>query len=217
MKKILGLLCTILFVFIMIKSGEAILYRGVEFPDGAISFADAVVSYNPGPYVGAFPYSNPQNALGPPDWIDTGDYYVSLGDEGELVLQFTDNSLTTSGDDSEDLWVFEIGDAIEPTAVAISTNGTDWIGVGATSGATSGIDIDAYIGSGVDLYEKYSFVKITDLLPNQSGSPYGGADIDAVGAISSAPPVNTVPEPSSWLLLCSILIGMLGIKKKFSY
>lgn len=161
-KKYLVLSFTILFVFIIIRSAKATPYGGVEFPDGAVSFADAVVSYNPGTGVGS-PYDNPALALGVPDWTDgIHNNFVSLGIEGQLILQFTDNSLTTSGDDSNDLWVFEIGDEIEPTSVAISTNGIDWIDVGGTLGATSGIDIDAYVSSGV-----YSYVKLTDLLPNE--------------------------------------------------
>ena len=178
---------------------------GVDFPDGESSFADAVVEYLPGSGVGAG-YDDPAAALGIPDYSGPGDY-VSLGDEGILTLKFEDNSLTTSGDSAEDLWVFEIGGAIEPTAAAISTHGTEWIEVGATSGATSGVDIDAYIGSGVVLWERYAYVRLTDLLPHQSGSPYTGADIDAVGAISSAPPV-TIPEPAGVLLLGVALLGL---------
>lgn len=213
MKKFLGLLYITFFVFIMVKNSMATPYHGVEFPDGAVSFADAVVSYYPGTNVGPG-YNDPTTALGIPD-AGPNDNYVSLGNEGILVIQFTDNSLTTSGDALNDLWVFEIGGAIEPTSVAISTNGSDWIGVGVTTGATSGIDIDAYIGAGgVVLNEKYSFVKVTDLLPAQSGSPWAGADIDAIGAISSASPVGAVPEPSTWLLFLLGLVGMVGIKKK---
>jgi hypothetical protein len=168
-------------------------YRGIEFSQGSASFADSVVSYTPSSGVSS-PYNNPANALGIPDYSQADDNFVSLGDAGVLICKFTDNSLTTSGDNSYDLWIFEIGDQIEPTSVAISTNGSDWINVGYTSGATSGIDIDAYINSGVVKQERYSFVKLTDLMPHQSGSPYEGADIDAVGAISSASPVITCED-----------------------
>ncbi|OQY27259.1 MAG: hypothetical protein B6244_11180 [Candidatus Cloacimonetes bacterium 4572_55] len=160
-------------------------YGGITFPQGEISFADAVVSYTPGPGVSS-PYDDPTLALEAPDDTEYTDNAVALGDEGVLVLRFTDNSLITSGDSEYDLWIFEIGD-LEPTDVAISTDGTGWIEVGANSGATSGIDIDAYIGSGVVAGKKYYFVKLTDLLPHQTGSPYAGADIDAVGAITTVP------------------------------
>ena len=39
--------------------------------------------------------------------------------------------------------------------------------------------------------ERYSYVKLIDKKPEESGSPYAGADIDAVGAISSAPPLDS--------------------------
>jgi len=216
MKNFLVFLCSILFILGTVGVCGAIPFHGVEFPDGAVSFADSVVSYNPSGSV-SDTYDNPEEALGIPDYTEgSGVDFVSLGDLGELVLQFTDNSLTTSGDDSIDLWIFEIGAAIEPTDVFISTNGSDWISVGETSGATSGVDIDAYIGSGVVLWEQYSYVKIADLLPHQSGYPYEGADIDAVGAISSAPPVDPIPEPATMLLLGSGLIGLAGVgRKKF--
>jgi len=184
------------FITMITKFAEAEEYGGVEFPDGAISFADVVISYNPTTNVKS-PHNDPTEALGIPNVGVDGEAYVSLGDEGVLVLQFTDNSLTASGDDSNDLWVFEIGSAIEPTSVAISINGNDWINVGKTSGSTSGIDIDAYVDSGVVSGEKYSFVKITDLLPNQSGSPYEGADIDAVGVISSDEAVPLIANAGS--------------------
>ena len=163
-------------------------FGGVEFPQGVSSFADHVVSYKPTGGVDSL-RRNAEHALGKPDYDTSGSSaYVSLGDEGILILQFTDNSLTTSGDDSLDLWIFEIGGAIEPTSIEISTDGVNWISIGSTNGSTSGIDIDEFIGSGVIIGERYSFVKIIDLLPHQSGSPTAGADIDAVGAISSAPP-----------------------------
>ena len=48
------------------SSAWAIPIGGIEFPQGAISFADAVVSFTPGPDVGAN-FDNPLSALGVPD------------------------------------------------------------------------------------------------------------------------------------------------------
>jgi len=160
-------------------------FGGVTFPGGVTSFADKIVSYTQGSNVSA-PYNNSGNVLGVPDYVSGGEpEYTSLGDQGELVVQFTNNSLTTSGNSDFDLWIFEIGTKLEPTEIFISKDGSNWISVGATTGGTGGIDIDAYINQGVVLGESYQFAKVVDLLPVQSGSPWAGADIDAIGAISS--------------------------------
>ena len=192
-------------------SANAALIGGVEFPDGSVSFADTVVSYAPGSGVSA-PHNNPNAALGIPD---TGEgSYVSLGWGGSLVLRFVDNSLTTSGTSDLDLWVFEIGAQVEPTDVDISINGLDWVSVGSVAGATSGIDIDQFIGLGVELDERYSFVRLTDQNKRQSGSPWAGADINAVGAIASADAVAEVPVPAAAWLFGSALFGLVAAKRR---
>lgn len=206
---VIGLL---FFAFLIITTpATATIYGGVDFPQGATSFADEVIYYQPTADV-LSPHDNPAAALGIPDYASDSNY-VSLGDEGILILKFTDNSLTTSWDNSPDLWIFEIGAAIEPTSVYISTNGIDWISVGNTSGGKYGIDIDAYLPSGVIPGSKYSYVKLIDLLPHQSGSPFEGADIDAIGAISSASPV---PIPGAVWLLGSGLAGVIGYRRRKS-
>ena len=205
MRRLTITLIVILFAPSLAEQANAVPFRGVEFPEGEVSFADEVVSYIPGPGVGVL-QMNPEEVLGIPDGTDS-EGYVSLGDEGELVLRFLDNSLTTSGDDAIDLWIFEVG-SVEPTAIAISTDGLDWINVGTISGATSGVDIDAYTGDGVVLQEQYSYVKLTDLLPHTTGYPNTGADIDAVGAISSGPPI---PEPATILFLAG---GILVLRHR---
>jgi len=207
-KKLVATLAIVLFfTFGIIQMANATKYNGIDFPAGATSFADEWVLYRPTTNVRP-PYNNPASALGIPDYTSDKDA-VSLGDEGVLVLKFTDNSLTTSGDNSKDLWIFEIGGAIEQTSVDISTNGKDWINVGETSRGNSGIDIDNYLSSGVSLGEKYSYVRLTDLLPRQSHGPFEGADIDAVGAIKSAAPV---PIPGAVWLLGSGFVGLAGAR-----
>jgi len=179
----------ILSIYLLAGTGSAVLYNGIDFPGGASSFADEVVSYNPA--TGVSGHDNPSMAIGIPDYANNTNY-VSLGDEGTLVLKFTDNSLTTSGNENKDLWIFEIGEKFESTDVYISKDGTNWIYTGNTTNYTTGIDIDAYIGpDGIILGEQYNYVKLMDRLPHESDSPTTGADIDAVGAVSSNAALQT--------------------------
>lgn len=156
-------------------------YSGVTFPDGDISFADEVISFNPGPDVAA-PHDDQNLVLGAPDGS-----HISLGDNGSIIVRFSDNSLTTSGDATADLHIFEVGAGVEVFNIAISQDLVNWIDLGDLSGQPTSIDIDAV--AGVVQFAQYSYVRLTDVDPNQTGSPFGEADIDAIGAISSAPPV----------------------------
>ena len=116
------------------------IFRGVDFPQGAASFADAVVAYAPDlQYPLRSDVKNPGEALGPPDDV-TGipAEYVSLGNGGSLTLRFVNNALTGSGNANKDLWIFEIGPLVEDTSVAISRDGVAWIEVGTVAGSTSG-------------------------------------------------------------------------------
>lgn len=181
-------------------SANAQIIGGIEFPDGAVSFADAVTTFLPGPDVGA-PHLDPARALG----IPNGNH-VSLGDGGTLILQFIDNSLTTSGDATPDLHIFEVGAVVEIFNLAISRNQQNWIDLGNLSGQPTSVDIDGV--TGVVAGEEYNFVRLIDVDPNQTGSPFGEADIDAVGAISSAAPVPGGPTLA--LLGCALLFLRLA-------
>ena len=148
----------------------------VFLPLGKISFADRVVSHNPGFPKGGFS----QGSLGEPDLPkDLGKFdarFCSIGIGGVLVLEFTDNALTDVN--GPDLFIFEIG-KVEPTVLEISKDGTEWIHVGEIEGGTAMVDIHEFVKPG----ETFTFVRLTDLM-TESGIP--GADVDAVAAIGGA-------------------------------
>ncbi|WP_197424584.1 hypothetical protein [Phenylobacterium sp. CCH12-B4] len=150
-------------------AAQAEVFGGVDFPGGIGSFADAVVSYQPG-LEGAAPSAGFQgafNALGAPDYSGANSCattaacdFVSLGVGGALVLQFTNNVLTGSGNDADDLWIFEIGPDVEDTTVDVSVDGITWLSVGGVTGSTRGIDIDAF---GYGTSAAFSFVRLIDV------------------------------------------------------
>lgn len=178
---------------------------GTDFPEGAVSFADAVASFDPVIKNGqpSARYTDPADALGLPDY--TGDSCatsvpcesVTLGDGGSITLRFLDNVLTGSDSSALDLWVFEVGPDIEDTFVEISTDGVAWTSVGKVFGSTAGIDLDAF---GFGTTSAFSWVRLTDD-PNEGDQTGGsvGADIDALGAIST----QVIPEPGTLALVAA--------------
>lgn len=194
----------------------------VTFPQGAISFADAVVEYLPGTGGVTSPYQGSGNTLGQPDYTGANSCadqasctFLSLGNGGSVTLRFTDNLLTGSSTNGQadgilDLWIFEIGPAVEAMNVFISKNGQDWSGVGSVGGSTSGVDIDAF---GFSLADSFGWVRLVDILNEDfTNGVTAGADIDAIGAITtiraSTVPNGQVPLPGS---LAMMGLGLLGI------
>ena len=151
--------------------------RAVHFPLGDKSFADEVVSYETGrPEPKAANARDPEEALGAPDYsAKYRTHSVTLGCGGALTLRFTDNALVDV--DGPDLYVFEVGPAIEPTKLEISRDGKTWIDVGKISGGTADVDIAKHVKAG----ESFTYVRLTDL-KEDCGGEWPGADIDAVGA-----------------------------------
>lgn len=199
------------------NQAKAVLFEGIDFPDGASSFADALIRADPlhsgGPAATAPGSINPLDSLGVPDYdsgLETGSY--ALGNGGLVEVAFTDNLLTSSGNSDDDLYIFEIGPLVEDTFVAIrptvstqallnamdDADGDGFYEVGKVAGSISGIDIDSFFPGFAAGQLKFDAVQlIDDPNENQTTGVFVGADIDAVGAISSVP----VPEPTSCLLL----------------
>lgn len=179
---------------LLVSTARAELIRGIEFPQGSLSFADRVVKNTPGsPAPTNVLYTDPEDTLGLPDYPggDNQPGALSLGRGGSIVLEFTNNLLTGSNSATKDLHVFEVGSAVEDTFVDISKDGVTWVSLGKVFGSTSSIDIDAF---GFTSADKFRFVRLTDD-PNE-GSHAGdtpGADIDAVGAVSSLQVVDIPP------------------------
>ncbi|MBT4817752.1 MAG: hypothetical protein HON70_18745, partial [Lentisphaerae bacterium] len=172
----------------VVEIGEAVAagfqpgtYGGVLLPAGELSFADRIVSYRAG--TAGQDHTDSSEALGAPDYSPTTspDSYVALGQRGVLVVEFIDNVLTSGPGD--DLYIFEIGQAVEGVTVEISPDGTRWTPVGAITGGTRGIDIDPFLSQTSG--NLFRFVRLTDDGTNSYTGSAPGSDIDAVAAINN--------------------------------
>lgn len=151
----------------------------VAVPLGDISFADRVVSYEPGSPPTLLADANPDGALGVPDYVDDGlGQFLGLGCRGAVTLQFVDNALFDIA--GPDLYVFEIGPDVEPTRLSISADGKNWIEVGVIQGGKAQVDIAAHSKPG----QIFRYVRLRDMGTHCDGE-WPGADIDAVAALGS--------------------------------
>lgn len=149
--------------------------KAVYLPLGSLSFADEVVDfYHPKRE------KNQKDLLQEPDYIksnnENDNNIYSLGLEGSVTIQFTDNALVDVN--GPDLYIFEIG-KIEPTKLSISKDNKEWIEVGEIEGGTAFVDIADFVKPN----ELFYYVKLDDLV---TYSEWPGADVDAIAAIGSA-------------------------------
>jgi outer membrane protein OmpA-like peptidoglycan-associated protein len=157
--------------------------KKVYLSHGDRSFADAVVSFEPGNPMVQNEFADPKRALGAPDYQSQGQPgAVSLGCAGTLVVQFTDNTLVDIK--GADLHIFEVEGA-EAMQLAMSKDGKKWIDLGEISGGNASVDIAGLAAPG----ETFYFVKIMDLQSDCSGQR-PGADVDAVAALGSAEKIS---------------------------
>ncbi|ANV84062.1 hypothetical protein AWQ21_06510 [Picosynechococcus sp. PCC 7003] len=182
---------TLFFSASFAVSVKAEVYQGIDFPQGASSFADRVVSleYNGATDVSG-EYRDSSRALGIPDGN-----HVSLGNTSDLtnssalIVEFVNNRLVDAP--GPDLYIFEVGPAVEATNVSISIDGQQWYELGRIQGSTRSVDLAKF--NNLPTGAQYRFVRLRDYPDwRTSGSPYGGPDIDAIGAIGS---VAAPPEP----------------------
>ena len=166
----------------VIVSALALVFYSTSAPaEDAISYADSVISFNVGKPSPAAQWTIPQSAIGRPDYNgNTNSGFVSLGCKGELVLQFTDNSLI-DGPDS-DLTIVEVGAISEPIIVHVSKDGAKWIKIGKQKGGLVNFDLAGKVAANTN----YPFVKIVDARKKNCKEQTAGADIDSVIALNGA-------------------------------
>ncbi|QAA83102.1 OmpA family protein [Aequorivita sp. H23M31] len=155
-------------------------YEKIYLPMGKISFADSLVEFKVGKPAPIKKYRDSTQCLHEPNYTNYHTpNFVSLGCNGTLTVEFTDNGfMNLPGDD---LYIFEVGPSRESAKIEISEDGVEWIYAGTIAGGKSSIDLDdENIATGVVFY----FLKITDL-GDLCRSISAGADIDAIGAINS--------------------------------
>ncbi|MEZ5984753.1 MAG: OmpA family protein [Hyphomonas sp.] len=153
--------------------------RKVCLPLGLLSFADKVVSFAPGEKPSKAPFDYPPSALGEPNYRSTSSAdFISIGCDGVLTLQFTDNILVDV--EGIDLYIFEVGPFVERTELAISQDGANWTDVGVIEGSRADVDIAPFVQKD----DKFPFVRLTNA-SDSCGGYHSGADIDAVAAVGA--------------------------------
>jgi len=187
---------------------QALPNDGCTICPGGISFGDVLIEHIPG--CNLVDSDDTESVLGLSDNpVNTpGDLpqALFLGDGGSVKIGFTDNLLINSGDSDPDLWVFEVGTAVEPSRVAIrpmdaftlgevmsvglaDSNNDGFFEVGGIAGATSSVDIDSFLPGYANGELKFDAVEISDVAGDSDfcNGNTPGSDIDAVCALFTQP------------------------------
>lgn len=171
----------------------------VYFHDGPSAFADEVFEFRPGKKKSPELWRKPEAAVGAPDFRDfeadrlsRKPTFLGLGANGSVILRFTDNALIDGP--GADLYIFEPLNNVTPVSVEVSRDGTNWISLGPALTTACEIDIGGKGGAGGNIFH---FVRIKDASLPDFADQWPGADIDAVGAINSAPQI-VVPSKTLW-------------------
>ncbi len=193
-------------------------------PDG-LSFADVVLFFdqNCGSQVGEL-----VNSLGVADWseeVTINTSVLSLGKGGILRLGFVNNQMTNSGTNAPDLWVFEVGTAAEQTSVGLrpvnpatrtaliaagyqDIEGEGYYTVSLIAGSTTALDVDALLPGFAEGDLRFDAVQLKDDQAGDCAGAITGADIDAVCALSTAPPLDCrgVADGTAMLDACGVCL-----------
>lgn len=175
--------------------------NGCAICSDGLSFADVLIEYVSGC---TLEDTDPNGAVGINDWLgapNDAPEFVFLGGGGIIKLGFTNNLLTNSGSSDEDLWVFEVGPAVEASFIAlkpansftetqlqlftIDANADGYYEMGGIGGATAGLDIDQILPGYNQGQLVFDAVEIKDANNGNCSGGTPGADIDAVCALSS--------------------------------
>lgn len=157
--------------------------KTVTVPEDA--FAVSVVDFQSGnPWTEQVEEQDPRNAIGLPDnGVQSSFDNICLGKNGSLTLKL--GSYIDDGE-GDDVYIFEVGEYVESTYVAVSTDCLTWYEIGRVGGGTAGLDIHGKVPSGMN----FNYVRMTDTGKNPEGR-WPGADIDAVCGLHTS--VSAMP------------------------
>jgi len=146
--------------------------------------ADQVIAYNPGLGQGE-EYTSPEAALGAPDLVEEPccSGMLQLGRGGSILLAFTDNAINDAA--GLDFQVFGESARDDFIVVEVSPDGQVWHAYPKRDESPEPFDL-AEVG-----LDQVVFVRITDVQPGTST----GAELDAVEAIHSGPPLEVASRP----------------------